>query len=141
MSTKIDNFNKQLHHKLEEVEDWAKSLKESMKSSTKKTQSEIQEKLDIAKAKLNAKKQEFDGYRLKFKTQLEEKESEVKSDVEQWKADREIQKLDYRADRAEDYAATVLAVAIASMQEAEAAILEAILSRGDVEFAELKARR
>jgi hypothetical protein len=135
MSTAIDNFNRQLHHKIEEVEDQAKSLKESMQSSAKKTRSEIQVKLEDAKTKLNAKKQEFDEYRSKLKTQFEEKELEVKSDVEKWKEDREIQKLDHRADRAEDYAATAIVVAIASMQEAEAAIFEALSTRGDAEVA------
>jgi hypothetical protein len=56
MSTAIDNFSRQLHHKIEEVEDRAKSLKESMQSSAKKTRSEIQEKLDKARTNLNAKK-------------------------------------------------------------------------------------
>jgi ABC-type phosphate transport system auxiliary subunit len=79
MSTAVDNFNRQLHHKLEEVEDQAKSLKESMQSSAKKTRSEIQEKLDSAKTKLNAKKQEFDEYRLKLKTQFRRKR--IRSEV------------------------------------------------------------
>jgi predicted nucleic acid-binding Zn-ribbon protein len=80
-----DNFTSQLHDNLEAVEDSpkatlrerAKSLKHNIKSATKKDRAEIQSKLDAAKASLAAKKQEFDEYRAKLKTQFEEKESEV----------------------------------------------------------------
>ena len=71
MSTRIDNFTKQLHDNLEAVENRAKSLKESIQSAMKKTQAEIQSKLDEAKAQLDAKKQEFDEYRARLKTQFE----------------------------------------------------------------------
>lgn len=135
MSTATANFTKQLHDNLEEVEERAKSLKKSIKSASKKTQSEIQSKLDGAKARLSAKKQEFEEYRAKLKTQFEEKESEVKLNVEEWKESREVKKLGHRADKAEDYAATALFLAMAMMEEAEAATLEAICSRLDAEAA------
>jgi DNA repair exonuclease SbcCD ATPase subunit len=135
MSTAIDNFTKQLHDNLEAVEDQVKSLKESIQSAPRKTQIEIESQIDQAKAKLEAKKQEFDQYRAKIKTQLEEKESEVKSHVEEWKTSRKVQKLEHRADRSENYAATVTYLAIATIEEAEKATLEAIAARLDAEAA------
>ncbi len=135
MSTTIDNFTQQLHDNLEAVEDRAKSLKESIQSAPKKTQAEIQSKLDEAKAKLDAKKQDFDGYRAKLKAQFEEKESEVKSHVEEWKVSREIKKLEHRAGRAEDYAATATFLAMATLEEVEEATLAAIAARRDAEAA------
>jgi hypothetical protein len=121
MSTAIDNFTSQLHDNLEAVEDRAKSLNKSIKSATKKNQAEIQSKLDAAKASLAAKKQEFDDYRAKLKTQFEEKESEVQSSVDEWKVSRQVKKLEHRAAKAEDYAATSVYLAMAMMEEAEAA--------------------
>jgi multidrug resistance efflux pump len=105
MSTAIDNFTSQLHDNLTAVEDSpkatlrerAKSLNQSIKSATRKNQTEIQSKLDEAKASLAAKKQEFDEYRAKLKTQFEDKEAEVKSSVDEWKASREVQKLEHIA--------------------------------------------
>lgn len=135
MSAAIDNFTKQLHDNLEAVEDRVKSLKESIQSAPKKTQVEIQSKFDEAKTTLDAKKQEFDEYRAKLKTQFEEKESEVKSNVEEWKASREVKKLEHRAEKAEDYAATSVYLAMAMIEEAEAATLTAICSRMDAEAA------
>jgi len=58
-------------------------------------------KLNEAKTKLEAKKQEFEEYRAKLKTQFEEKESEVKSHVEEWKMSRKVKKLEHRADKAD----------------------------------------
>ena len=135
MSTAIDNFTSQLHDNLEAVEDRAKSLNKSIKSAAKKNQAEIQSKLDQAKASLAAKKQEFDRYRAKLQTQFEDKESEVKSNVDEWKANREVKKLEHRAEKAEDYAATSVYVAMAMMEEAEAATLTAICDRMDAEAA------
>jgi SMC interacting uncharacterized protein involved in chromosome segregation len=133
MSTAIDNFTQQLHDNLEAVEDRAKSLRESIQSVPKKTQAEIQSKLDEAKIQLEAKKQEFDGYRAKLKAQFEEKESEVKANVEEWKTSREVKKLQHRAERAESYAATATFLAMATMEEAEEATLEAIAARLDAD--------
>ncbi|WP_238178485.1 hypothetical protein [Calothrix sp. 336/3] len=110
-------------------------LRKSVLSAPKRTQAEIQSKLDEAQAKLEAKKEEFDEYRAKLKTQFEEKESEVKSHVEEWKATRKVKKLEHRADKAEDYAATAIFLAMAAMEEAEEATLSAICTRLDAETA------
>jgi chromosome segregation ATPase len=135
MSTAIDNFTSQLHDNLTAVEDRVKSLKHNIKAATKKNQAEIQSKLDEAKASLAAKKQEFDEHRAKLKTQFADKEAEVKSSVDEWKASREVQKLEHRAEKAEDYASTSVFLAMAMMEEAEAATLTAICDRMDAKAA------
>ena len=131
MSIAIDNFTKQLHDTLEAVEARVNSIRENIESSPRKTQGEMQLKLNEAKTKLDAKKHEFNAYRAKLKAQLEEKEAEIKSTVEEWKENREIKKLEHRADRAEDYASTATFLAMAMMEEAEKATLEAIAARLD----------
>jgi hypothetical protein len=141
MSIAIDNFTKQLHDNLEAVEDRAKALKENLQSAPKKTQAEIQLKLDEAGKTLEAKKQQFDEYRAKLQTQFEEKESEVKSHVEEWKTGREVKKLERRAGKAEDYATTSTFMAMAMMEEAEKAVLEAIAARLDAEAVVTPARK
>jgi hypothetical protein len=99
-------------------------------------QAEVQLRLDEVRTTLETKKHEFDEYRTKLKTQFEEKESEVKANVEQWKTDRELKKLEHRADEAEEYAATVTFLAIAMVEEAEEATLSAIAARIDAENVE-----
>jgi chromosome segregation ATPase len=101
MCTTIDNFTKKLHDNLEAIEDREKALRKSIRSTPKKTQAEIQRKLDEAKANLDSKKQQFDEYRATLKTQFEAKESKVKAHIEEWKASREVKKLEHRAEQAE----------------------------------------
>lgn len=135
MSTAIDNFTNQLYDRLEGLEDRAKSLRNNIRSMLEETQAEIQSKLDKAKVNLNANKQEIDEYWVKLKTQFEEKESELKSQVEEWKINREVKHLKYRADQAESYANTTIFLAMATMEIAEKATLEAIVARRDAEIA------
>jgi hypothetical protein len=131
----LTTFTQQLHDNLEAVEDRAKSLKNIIQSLPKKTEVEIQSKLDEAKTKLEVKREEFNGYRAKIETQLKEKESEVKTQIEEWKLGREAKKLEHRAGQAEDYASTVTLLAMATLEEAEEATLAAIAARREAEAA------
>ena len=134
MSTIIEKFAKQLHDNLEMVEERVKSLRDNIQSVPKQPHIEIQSKLDQAKANLSNKKRELVGYRAKLQIQFEEKESELNSNVEEWKSWREISQMEIQADNAENYAAKATYLAIATMEEAEKAILEAIAARLDAEI-------
>lgn len=135
MSTIIEKFAKQLHDNLEMVEERVKSLRDNIQSVPRQPHIEIQSKLDQAKANLSNKKREFEGYRAKLQIQFEEKESELNSNIEEWKSWREISQMEIHADNAENYAAKATYLAIATMEEAEKAILEAITARLDAEIA------
>ena len=134
MSTIVEKFAKQLHDNLEMVEERVKSLRDNIQSMPKQPHIEIQSKLDQAKANLSNKKREFEDYRAKLQIQFEEKESELNSNVEEWKSWREISQMEIHAYNAENYAAKATYLAIATMEEAEKAILEAIAARLDAEI-------
>ncbi|MEH2156434.1 hypothetical protein [Nostoc sp.] len=59
----------------------------------------------------------------------------MKSHVDEWKTGRKVKKLEHRADKAENHAATATFLAIATIEEAEKATLEAIAARLDAESA------
>jgi hypothetical protein len=61
--------------------------------------------------------------------------SETKEAVKDWKAKRETKKLNSRADRAEEYAADSIDYAIAAIDQAEEAILDAVIARCDADDA------
>jgi cobalamin-dependent methionine synthase I len=63
----------------------------------------------------------------------DQKKAEAKATVDSWKANHEAKKLARRADRAEEYAAAVVQVAVASIDEAEQAVFEAISARLNAE--------
>ncbi|NMF60196.1 hypothetical protein [Pseudanabaena yagii] len=135
MSNATETLSKQFFDNLQVLEDRAKSLKENIQSSTKKTQSEIQSSLVEIRTNLSAKKHEFDEYRTKLQTQFAEQESELKSNIEEWKTSHEVKNLENRADKAEEYASNMIYLAMATMEEAEEATLAAISSRLDADAA------
>jgi tellurite resistance protein len=67
---------------------------------------------------------------------IDQKKAEAKSTIDDWQANREARKLAHRADRAEEYAAATIRVALAGLDEAEQAVLEAVGARLDAEEAE-----
>ena len=65
----------------------------------------------------------------KAKSWIETKVAETEAEIEDWKTKREIHKLDKRADYSEDYAAAAIILAAAAVDEAEMAILDAVVAR------------
>lgn len=114
MSEQIDNFTNNLRDKLNDIDDRLSSVKLTLELASKEAQATIESKLKEVKARLETKRQEFNTYRIDLKRQAEEKQAEVKSKVEAWKTNREIEELNRRADRAEDYAAGEIVVAMAA---------------------------
>lgn len=138
MSATIDKFDKftaQLHDNLEILEHQTKVFRENIQNAPKATQAEIQLKLNEIKESLDTKKHELDEYRIQLQSQFEAKEADILSTVEEWKVKREVKKLTHHAEKAEGYATTSTFLAMAMMQEAEKATLEAIVARLDVEVA------
>jgi chromosome segregation ATPase len=135
MSEKINSFTANLRNKLNDIDDRLSSVKTTLESASKETQVTIEAKLEEVKAKLGSKRQEFKDYRLELQKRAAENQSEIKSKIETWKTTQQIEELNRRADRAEDYAVSGIAVAMAAIDEAEEAILEAIAARLDADNA------
>jgi hypothetical protein len=64
---------------------------------------------------------------------MEERKASTDANIAEWKTKREVAHLKSRADNAETYAAAAAVIALASVDEAEQAALEAWLARKDVE--------
>ena len=75
---------------------------------------------------MKTRQQEAEAARGRMKTYLETKKAETDAKIDEWKAQREVQKLQDRANDAEAYFGMTLDVAAAAIDEAGAAALEAI---------------
>jgi hypothetical protein len=64
-----------------------------------------------------------------MKTYFDTKQAETDAKIDEWKAKQEVQKLENRANGAEDYFSAALVVAAAAIDEANAAALDAIEAR------------
>lgn len=129
MSEQIDNFTNNLREQLNDIDDRLSAIKITINSASQESQAVVESKLKAVKAKLETKRQDFNAYRLELKKQAEEKQSETLSKIDNRKTNWELEDLNSRADRAEEYAVRGVAVAMAAIEEAEEAILEAIATR------------
>ena len=139
MGAKIDEFCDDLRSDLTAADNRLQDLKGQLETANQETREAIQAKLDKAKANLEAQKRKAEERRHDVKSYLEEKVAEAQHDIDDWKKRREIKKLEKRAQRREEYAADTILFAMAAIDEANVAVLEALDARLDVEDAEAAA--
>lgn len=82
-----------------------------------------------ALAKCDAKREEAGQAGQRVRQFLEEKKDELISKYEDWKTDREIEKLEKHADEKEQHAVDAAVVAAFALLEAEVAVVEALRAR------------
>jgi tellurite resistance protein len=92
---------------------------------------DLQVKLDEVRMSGKANRHAVQQARDKVQQWCREKESEMKSTIDTWRAARESRKLGDRAQRAEDHATYAIQIVEASIDDAERMILEAISARLD----------
>jgi hypothetical protein len=96
---------------------------------------DLRSKRDEAHSVMEARRHEVEQANAKMKASLDAKKAEADTTVAEWKARREVERLKHRADRAEEYASSVVVVAWGAFQEANAAILDAVVARADADEA------
>lgn len=79
----------------------------------------VHKRVEQGRAKIAAAQADIKGW-------ADEKKAATSDKIAEWKAKRELTKLQGRADKAERYAAAASAVAVAALDEAEEASLEAL---------------
>jgi vacuolar-type H+-ATPase subunit I/STV1 len=135
MNINIDEMGKKLHAKLDSGIDQLKAAKSHLEDFTKETEDAIQSKLDAAKEAVEEKKQEAATAKTKLEEYVEAKKDETTAAVDGWKANRDLKKLEKRAERAEKNADVCVELALYYAGEAQVAILEATGARIDADNA------
>jgi len=135
MSVKVDQFCDKLRDRLNALEGQMQSVKTSVKDVPAKAEKAVREKLHQARTKLEAQKERVEKARVELKARADQKVAEVKEAINEWKAKHEVRKLNARAERSEAYADAAMVLALASIDEAEEAALEAVAARMDADAA------
>ena len=133
MSTDFDKFGKKLHTKLDYGIDRLKSAKAHIEDFKKDTEAAVQTKIKAAKEALEEKKQEAEAAKKRLEEFVEDKKAETQAAVAEWKTNRDLKKLEKRAERAQKRAEASIALALYYVEEAEVAILEAVAARIDAD--------
>jgi hypothetical protein len=136
MSERVDKFCDKLRERLNAIEGWIQSVQTDAQALPAKAEKALQQKLVEARTKVEAQKQRVEKARADLKIWADQKMAETREGINEWKAKREVRKLNARAERAEAYAEATMVLALASIDEAEEAILDAVAARKDAEAAQ-----
>lgn len=120
-----------LHTKLSEGLDTLTTTKNHLEAFHKNIEDAVNIQMRTARAFAKEKKLEADRAASQLENLLEQKKAESVEAVADWKAKRDHQKLEKRAERAEEYADVCVTLALRYAAEAELAILEAFAARQD----------
>jgi hypothetical protein len=136
MSTQVDQFCDKLRDRLDALDDRVQSAKARIRSLPEHGEEAVREKLEESRNDVQARKQRFAESVAKMQAGAQQKVAATKEEISRWKAQREVRKLNARADRAEDDAADAIDFAAAAIDEADAAILDAVVARLDANAAQ-----
>ena len=129
MSEKIDKFCNDLRDHLTAVEDRLNRVKASVQSAADEGREALEARKQKVEADFEAEKHKVEEAKAKAKNWAEEKKAETDAKIEEWKRNRDIHKLEKRADNAEEYAEAAIYIAAAAVDEADYAILNAVAAR------------
>jgi hypothetical protein len=131
MSATVDKFCDNLRNGLNSVEKRLQAAKKNVQSLADEGEKTLRRKCDDLHWKAQAEKDRVERLQASLKTKALQKVAETKEVVSQWKAKNETRMLNARADLAEAYAADAIEFAVAAIDEAEGAILDAVVARID----------
>jgi len=111
-------------------------LKAKINGKAVHVEQDVQSHLDRVHKRVEQGRAKIAAAQADIKEWADEKKAATSDKIAEWKAKRELSKLQGRADKAERYAAAASAVAVAALDEAEEASLEAWLARQDANSAQ-----
>jgi hypothetical protein len=133
MSEHIDQFCENLRIKLTNIDNNMESLKSKIDSKARTAEQDVRRHLDGVKKHIEQDRGNVATAQADIKKWIEERKATASEKVAELKAKRETAQLQNRANSAERYAAGAAVVALAAIDEAERASLEAWLARKDAE--------
>ncbi len=135
MGQHIDQFCEDLRLKLTNIDSGLSGLRSKIDSKAQGAEQDVRSHLDKVQKRIEQGRTKVSASEADVKNWVEDKKTSTQTKIAEWKARRETSKLQSRADKAERYAAAALEVAVAALDDAEEASLEAWLAREDANAA------
>jgi DNA polymerase I-like protein with 3'-5' exonuclease and polymerase domains len=129
MSSSITKFSKRIRHKLHEVEQRLDALKVTTEKQAEQAGKAIHKHVAALEDDAHKAKDRLDQANADLKAWVDDAEEAVAG----WKATFDAKMLQARAERSESHADAALVVALASVDQAEKAMLSASLARAEAE--------
>jgi len=138
MGARIDQFSEDLRQKLTIADSGLDGLKAKIDGKTAHVEQDVQSHLDRVRKRVEQGHAKIAAAQADIKEWADEKKIATSDKIAEWKSKRDLSRLQVRAGMAERYAAAASAVAVAALDEAEEAALEAWLARHDANAAQAK---
>jgi hypothetical protein len=138
MGQRIDQFCEDLRQKLTMTDSGLEGLRTKISAKATHVEQDVQSHLDRAHERIEQGRAKVTAAQTDMKNWVDERKAFTRERVAEWKQKHDLGKLQSRADKAERYAAAAVDVAVAAMDEAEQASLEAWLAREDADAAQGK---
>lgn len=129
MNERLIEFRKNLEEEIKSAEASLAKAVHHLSSTTEAGTEALDTSLKEALVKYEAKREQAENAGQRIKLFLSEKTEQAISRYEDWKTDREIEKLEKHADKSEQQAVDAIIVAVYAVMEAEVAIMEALKAR------------
>jgi hypothetical protein len=138
MGHRIDQFCETLRQKLTMTDNSLDGLKVKIQGKATHVEQDVQSHLDRVHERIEQGRAKVSAAQADMKNWAEQRKAVTSDKIAEWKSKWETGKLQSRADNAERYAAAAIDVAVAAVDEAEQASLEAWLARQDADTAQAK---
>jgi len=135
MGQRIDQLCEDLRIKLWDIDIAFNSLKAKIEGGAEDAEEAVRDNLAQVRERIESERAKIAAAQIKVKDWVESREIATTDKIAERNAKRERHRLQKRAEHAEAYAAASIDVALAAVDEAERASLEAWLARTDLDSA------
>jgi len=135
MGQKINQFCEDLRVKLTSIDNDLGSLKLKVDTKVHGAEEEARSHLAKVQQRIDADRSKVAAANAEMKKWVDDRKAVTAEKIAEWKVKREASKLQNRAEKAERNATAAIAVALAAVDDAELAALEAWLARKDADAA------
>jgi chromosome segregation ATPase len=134
-STTAQDLKDKLSQQLDSAREKLEALKQDILGMHEEDKETLRQKQELIRKHLDEQKSKAQKLQADIQQWKEEKVSHTKEVIGNWRQQRELKKLEKRAERAEDYALDMVTTAALDFEAAEEAVLDALSARLDAEFA------
>ena len=129
MSDDNDAFRREFRASLSMIVDTLDRLNALVGEKAASTEHELREQVAESEKLIDQSRMQARAAQKELNRLIEEQKLETSEKVDDWKTHRQTSKLHARADRCERSATTAIEIAVLAMDEAERAVLRALLTR------------
>jgi chromosome segregation ATPase len=129
------SVKQKLQEQLSKVQQRLASAKQDIEKVAAQDRETIHQRADEIRARMQEEQEQAEKTRSEISQWLQTKKEHTEEKVASWRQKRDIERLQRRADRAEEYALNMVVNALIDADEAEVAVLDALEARLDAESA------